>query len=159
MHEEITEAEARLALSSIAERRREVLAEIDMPGWYWWGVGLGWIGLGVVTDLGPAWLALVATFLFGATHAAVAQHVLSGRHRSSQLSVRADQLSRHIPLVVIGYLLVLAAATVVLALLAQADGAGHPVTAAGVVVGIAVIAGGPRLMAAVSRRAQRAVRL
>jgi hypothetical protein len=158
MHEDITESEARLALGTVAERRRQVLAQIDMPAWYWWAVGMGWIALGIATDVGPAWLALVATLVFGAVHAAVAHRVLSGRHGSSQLSVRADEVSRHVPLIVVGYLLALAAATVVLALLADADHAGHPVAAAGVVVGVAVIAGGPRLMAAVSRRAQRAVR-
>jgi hypothetical protein len=58
--------------------------------------------LGVITDLGHPWLTLGATVVFGAVHATVAQHVLSGRHRSSQLSVRADVVSRHSPLLVIG---------------------------------------------------------
>jgi hypothetical protein len=51
MANDITDAEARLALRSIEERRREVIAEIDMPRWYWWGLALGWIVLGFVADL------------------------------------------------------------------------------------------------------------
>jgi len=64
-------------------------------------------------------------------------------------------VSRHVPALVIGFLLVMTAATVGLALLAYADGAGHPVTIASVVVALAVGFGGPSLMAAVRRRAQR----
>jgi hypothetical protein len=90
MANDITDAEARLALRSIEERRRQVIAEIDMPRWYWWGLALGWIGLGFVTDLGHPWVTAAATLAFGAVHSGVASHVLSGRHRSPQLSVRAD---------------------------------------------------------------------
>ncbi len=48
--------------------------------------------------------------------------------------------------------------TVALAFAANADGARHPVTIASIVVGVAVICGGPGLMAAVRRRADRAGR-
>jgi hypothetical protein len=155
MGHEISDTEARLALGTIEHRRSQVVAEIDLPRWYWWGVGSGWIVLGVITDLGHPWLTLVATFLFGAVHSAIAQRVLSGRHGSSQLSVRADVVNRRIPFIVIGFLLTMGAVTVGLALLAETDGAGHPVTIASVVVAVAVICGGPNLMAAVRRRAQR----
>jgi hypothetical protein len=155
MSHQISETEARFALDSIEDRRRQIIAEIDMPHWYWWGLAVGWIALGIANDLGYPWLTLGATVVFGAVHATVAQHVLSGRHRSSQLSVRADMVSRYIPLLVIGFLLVMGAATVAVALLAYADGAGHPATIASVVVGVAVAFGGPSLMTAVRRRAQR----
>ena len=155
MANDITDAEARLALRSIEERRRQVIAEIDMPRWYWWGLALGWIGLGFVTDLGHPWVTAAATLAFGAVHSGVASHVLSGRHRSSQLSVRADVAGPSVAAVVIGFLLGLAAVTVALAVLAEADGAGHPVTAASIVVAVAVLFGGPTLMAAVRRRAER----
>jgi hypothetical protein len=56
---------------------------------------------------------------------------------------------------VIGFLLVMTAVTVGLALFAYADGAGHPATIASVIVGLAVGFGGPSLMAAVRRRARR----
>jgi hypothetical protein len=157
MSNDITDTEARLALSSIEHRRRQVIAEIDMPRWYWWGVAVGWVALGVVTDLDHPWVTAGATLVFGAVHSTVAQHVLSGRHRSQRLSVRADLVSRHIPALVLGYLVVLAAVTVILALLARADGARHPVTMASVVVAVAVVCGGPTLMAAVRRRAERNV--
>ena len=55
----------------------------------------------------------------------------------------------------IGFLLAMVVVTVGLALLADADGADHPATIASVVVAVAVICGGPNLMAAVRRRAQR----
>ena len=152
MASEITQGDAQLALSSIDVRRRQVIAEIDMPWWYWWGVGIAWVALGVISDLGHPWASLAATLAFGIAHSVVAQHVLSGRHRSGRLSVRADVVSRHIPALVIGYLLFLVAVTVAIALAVNADGAGHPATIASVIVAVAVVGGGPRLMAAARRR-------
>jgi len=149
---DINETDARLALDRVEQRRREVIAEIDMPRWYWWGVALGWLALGAITDYAAAWLAAAATLVFGAVHSAVAQRVLSGRHGSRRLSVRAEVAGRHIPALVIGFLLAMVAATVVLALVASADGARHPVTLAGATVAAAVLAGGPRIMAAARRR-------
>jgi hypothetical protein len=154
---DISEADARLALSSIQQRRRQVIAEIDLPRWYWWGVALGWVALGVVTDLGYAWATVGATLAFGAAHSTVAPRVLSGRHKSRQLSVRADLVSRHTPALVLGFLVAMALVTVVLGVLVYADGAGHPVTIASVVVAVAVLCGGPSLMAAVRRHAEQSV--
>jgi drug/metabolite transporter (DMT)-like permease len=107
MPPDISDGEAELALSSIEHRRRQVIAEIDMPPWYWWGLAAGWIGLGILADFDHPWLTLVVTLCFGAAHAWVASHVLSGRHRSRQLSVRADVVDPHIPAFVIGFLLLM----------------------------------------------------
>ena len=157
MPQDISDTEARLALSSIEQRRRQVIAEIDMPRWYWWGLAAGWVGLGVLADLDHPWLTLAVTLCFGATHAFVASRVLSGRHRSQQLSVRAEVVDPHIPALVVGFLLVMVAATVVLALVANADGARHPSIMASVVVAIVVVLCGPALMAVVRRRLERRV--
>jgi hypothetical protein len=155
MANDVTDAEARAALDAIERSRRQVIDEIDMPRWYWWGLALGWIGLGVVTDLRHPWLTLVATLAFGAVHAAVSQLVIGGRHRTPQLSVRADVAGRYAPLLVLAGLGGLAALTVVAAVAASADDARHPVTMASVVVAVLILLGGPRLMAAVRRRAAR----
>src|SRR5262245_49930985 len=126
MPEPISEADARSALQSIELQRRSVIAEIDLPAWYWWGMALGWVGLCLLTELGNAWLSLVATVAFGAAHGAIAHRILSGRHRSQQLSVRADVVSRHIPALVIGFLVAMVVLTVVIALVADALGAAYP---------------------------------
>lgn len=155
MTKRISEADARLALNSIAERRRQAIAEIDMPPWYWWGLAAGWVAVGVVVDLGNVWATSVATLVFGAVHAAVAPRVLSGRHRSRRMSVHRDLVSRHVPALVLGFVVAMGAATTGLGFLADADGAEHPGTIASVVVALAVLAGGPALMRAVRRRAER----
>jgi hypothetical protein len=69
-----------------------VIDEVDVPGWYWWGLALGWIVLGVIADVGPGWLTIV----FGAVHASVAPRVISGRHASRSLSVRAAVAPPHL---------------------------------------------------------------
>jgi hypothetical protein len=146
---------ARLALSSIEHRRRLVIAVVGMPRWYGGGLAAGWVGLGVLAELDQPWLTLAVTVCFGAVHAFVASRVLSGRHRSPQLSVRADVVDPHIPALVIGFLLLMVAATVVLALLVDADGARHPSIIASAVVAVVVLLCGPALMAAVRRRLER----
>ena len=151
----VSDADARAALGTIERGRRTVIDEIDVPGWYWWGLALGWIALGVVTDLGHAWLTVAATLAFGAVHSAVAPRVVSGRRRNEQLSVRADVVGRRVPALVIGGVAGLGLVTVALALAAHADGAGHPVTMAAVVVAAVLVLGGPQLMAAIRRRAAR----
>jgi carbon starvation protein CstA len=155
MNNEVTEAEARLALSSIEQRRQQVIAEIDVPAWYWFGVAGGWVALGVLADYGPAWGTVAGTVLFGAVHSAVASRVLSGRHGSPHLSVRSDLVSRLVPVFVIGFLIVMTIVTVAFALIAHADGTRHSALLASVVVAALVLIGGPRVMDTVRRRAER----
>jgi hypothetical protein len=156
MQRQMTPAEARVALDAVERGRLRVIGEIDLPRWYWWGLALGWIGVGYVTDLQHPWLTVAVTLLFGAVHATAASHVLSGRHGSRQLSVRADVAGREVPRLVVGGLLLLVALTIVGSLAAQADGARHPVTMASILVAVMIVLGGPQLLAAVRRRAKRA---
>jgi len=155
MDTELTEAEARAALDKIEHSRRRVIDEIDMPQWYWNGVALGWVVLGVIADLQISWLTAVATVVFGAVHASVSSRLLGGRHRTDRLSVSTETAGRHTVLIIAIWLMGLAGVTVGLALLAKADGAGHPVTIASVIVALLVLLGGPQLMAALRRRAAR----
>jgi hypothetical protein len=155
MQQPVTPTDARAALDTIERSHRRVIDEIDVPSWYWWGLALGWIALGVLADVGPAWLTSVATFLFGAAHAAVAPRVISGRQASRNLSVRATVAPPHLARVVIGGLVALGALTVGLALLAQADGADHPTTVASVLVAVVIVLGGPQLVTAARERAAR----
>src|SRR6516165_7473316 len=150
----ISETEARHALDSIDQRRQQVLAEINVPPLYW-AVAASWAAIGVLTDYGPAWAAIAATFLFGAVHSAVAPRLISGRRGSRLLSVRGELVSRRFPLIVIGFLIVMTAATVAIALLFDADGARHPAALAGGTVAVIVFVGGPALMAVVRRTAER----
>jgi len=56
---------------------------------------------------------------------------------------------------VIGGLVALGALTVGLALLAQADGAEHPVTIASLIVAVIIVLGGPLLLSSARMRAAR----
>jgi hypothetical protein len=153
MEPQITPMEARAALDAVDRGRRKVIDEIDLPTWYWWGLALGWVGLGVITDLKHPWLTAAGTLVFGAVHSAVAPRVASGRHRTPHMSVRADVAGRRTARLVIGAVAALGALTVGLALLASADGARHPVTMASVLIAVIILLGGPRLLAAIRRRA------
>ena len=155
MPNELTDAQARAALDEIERSRRQVIDEIDMPRWYWRGLALGWIALAVAIDLRNPWLTAIGTLAFGAIHASVAHVAIGGRHRTNQLSVHPDVAGRHTPLIVIGGLLGLTVLTIVGAIVADADGAGHPVTMVSVLVAVLILLGGPRGMAAVRRRLAR----
>lgn len=155
MTEDISNTEASLALEAIQRRRHEVLAEIDVPAWYWPSLAAGWAGLGALADFGPAWAASVATLVFGAVHSSVAPRVLSGRHGSTRMSIRGEVVSRWTPAVILGFLVAMVMLTIAVALVLNADGARHPATLAGVVVAALVLAAGPRIMSGVRARAQR----
>jgi hypothetical protein len=156
MQTPITPQEARAALDTIDRGRRRVIDEIDLPRWYWWGLALGWIALGYITDLKHPWLTAVATLVFGAVHSAVAPRVASGRHRTHQLSVSVQLTGRRTARLVIGCVASLALVTIAGALAASADGARHPVTIASVFVAVIIVFGGPQLLAWVRRRASAA---
>jgi putative flippase GtrA len=154
MSSNITPLEARAALDEVERGRMRVVEKIDLPAWYWWGLALGWIGLGLLNDLTAPWIAAVATFVYGAAHASVANRVLSGRHGSRQLSVRADVAGHDVARFMIAGLLALVALTVVVAVAVQADGAEHPATIASVLCAIIILLGGPRLLELARRRAR-----
>ncbi len=156
MEPRVTSLEARAALDAADRSRLRVINEIDVPAWYWWGLAVGWIGLGFITDLKHPWLTAAATLVFGAVQAGVAPRVASGRHRTRSLSVRAEIAGRHTGRLVILAVAALGALTVAAALAAGADDAHHPVTIASIFVAVTIVLGGPRLLAAIRRRAQGA---
>jgi hypothetical protein len=155
METPVTPNEAQGALNTIERSRLRVIEEIDVPWWYWWGLALGWIALGVIADVGPSWLTTVATVAFGAGHASVAPRVISGRHASRDLSIGKALAPPHLARIVIGGLIALGALTVGLALLARADGADHPATIASVIVAVIIVLGGPLLLSTARKRAAR----
>jgi hypothetical protein len=156
MEQRLTPQEARAALDTVDRGRLRVIEQIDLPRWYWWGLALGWIGLGLITDLKHPWITAAATLVFGAVHASVAPRVTSGRHRTKRLSVSAEVAGRHTTRLVIGGVIGLACITIAGALAASADGARHPVTIATVFVAVMIVLGGPQLLAWIRRRAARA---
>jgi hypothetical protein len=153
----IGESEARVALSSVMQRRQQVIAEVNLPPWYWRVMAGGWVALGVIATYAPPWASITATLLFGAAHASISPRVLSGRRASPLLSVRGDLADRRIPILIIGLLVVMVAVTVVMALLLHADGARHPAIWASGVVAALLLVGGPALMSAVRRRTDRSL--
>src|SRR5262245_17466618 len=144
-----SDAEARVALHGVEQARQRVIAQIGMPWWYWWGLAACWIGLGVASDVANPWVTAAAIFAFGAGHSYVSSRLLAGRQRTSDVKVRAEVAGRRAPVLVIGFLVGLGAVTVAAGVLAYADGAEHPATMASVLVAVAILLGGPRLMAAI----------
>ena len=155
MEHHLTGEEARAALDAVEHGRQRVVDEIDLPGWYWAGMAGGWILLGVLSDVGNPWVTSAATIAFGAAHASIAPRVLSGRHRTGNLSVSADVAGRQVPRLVVGGLLAMVVLTIAAALAVNADGTRHPAIVASVSVAPIILFGGPRLLAAVRRRATR----
>jgi hypothetical protein len=153
----INESEARDALNTIAQRRHEIVAEIDVPRWYWPGMAAGWIALGVIADMAPPWADIAATVAFGAAHASIAPRVLSGRRATSRVAVHDDLIDRRTSLLIIGLLAAMVAVTVGSALLLHADGDRHAAIWASVVVAALVVSAGPMLMRAVRRRADHRI--
>jgi hypothetical protein len=157
METEMTAAEARAALDTVARDRQRVIDEIGLPRWYWWGLALGWVGLGYLTDLKNAWVTALATLAFGAVHSAVAPRVVSGRRRTRSLSVSRELAGPRTPALIFAGLIALAGVTAVGGALASADGARHPVTIASMFVALLILLGGPHLLASVRRKAAQRI--
>jgi hypothetical protein len=151
-----TEAEARKALADVERRRGDVINAIGLPRWYWWGLASGWVLVGVVNDLDHVWLSAIASLLFGAVHASVANRALSGRNATTRLSVRADVAGHHAVRLVLASLAGLVLLTIAVGVATSADGAEHPATIAGIVVAIVIMLGHPFLVAEIRRQAARA---
>jgi hypothetical protein len=148
METRLTPLEAEAALAAVERGRARVADEIGLPRWYWWGLALGWIAVGVVADLHDVWATSVAMLLFGAVHAAVAPRVATGRHRTDMLSVGEELApARTARYVVLGVAL-LGLLTVIAGFVLAADGARHPATIASIFVAVLILLGGPRLLAA-----------
>lgn len=152
--EPIAHNEAREALEAIEQAHRGVAAEVGLPRWYWWLLAAGWIFLGAVGELSPAWFATVATVGFGAVHTTVASRLLSGRRRTGGVQVSAETAGQRLPLVVIGMLVALVALTIGVALALDADGAEHASILAGIFVAAVVGFGGPEILRVLRRWAR-----
>jgi hypothetical protein len=151
-----TEAEARLSLQGVELAQRRVIDRIGVPWWYWWGLALCWVGFGVLTDIGAPWWLLVGAYLvFGAAHATIPARLLAGRQQSSDVRVRAVVTGHRGNLFIGGFTIVLVLLTITLAVLLDADGAGHPATWASIWVGSLIVLGGPRLMLTIRDNAAR----
>src|SRR5947209_5595993 len=155
MEHPVTPNEARAALDTVDRGRRHVIDEIDLPRWYWFGLALGWIVLGVVTDLNHPWLTAAATLVFGAVHSSVAPRVVDGRHRSHRVTVHRELSGRQTARLLLAGVIALGFLTVGGSLALNADGARHPVTITSVFVAVIIVLGGPRLLVAVRHRVAR----
>ena len=151
MPEHIASEEAYLALAEVARARAQVAAEIGLPRAYWWGMAAGWVALGVIGDVAPAWVVTVATVAFGVGHSTIASRLLDGRRRTRQVRVRADVASRRLPVVVVGMLVALVAVTVGISLLLDGDGAVHAQIWAAGMIALTIGFGGPEILAFLRR--------
>lgn len=155
MEPHVTANEARAALDSVDRGRQQVIDQIDLPRWYWFGLAGGWIALGFITDLKHPWLTTAATLLFGAVHSTVAPRVVDGRHRSHQVSVSRELSGKQTARLVLGGVIACALLTIAGAVAVGADGANHPVTITSIFVAVIIVLGGPQLLASVRRRVAR----
>ena len=69
--------------------------------------------------------------------------------------MHSNLVNRRVPALVIGFLILMTAVTVALALILNADGARHAALFASVIVAVLVLLGGPRLVDTVRRRSER----
>lgn len=152
--EDIAPDQARAALDAAASAQRRVAAEVGLPRGYWWAMAAGWLVLGVIGDVGPAWLVTVSTLAFGMGHAVFATRLLDGRRRTDQLQVSASVASRRIPLIVTGMLLGFVAVSIGAGFALDADGAGHAGIWASVFVAAIIGFGGPEMLRVLRRWAR-----
>lgn len=153
MSEDITPEQARAALDAAEAARRRVAAEIGLPRAYWWALAAGWVVLGVLGDLGPMWLATMATVIFSLGHSVLASRLLDGRQRTSHVRVSAEMAGRRTAVIVVAMLIGLVCVTIVAGMALHADGARHAGIWASVIVAAVVGFGGPEILRVLHGRA------
>ncbi|MEV6768383.1 hypothetical protein AB0N05_07085 [Nocardia sp. NPDC051030] len=144
--ENVEPDQARAALDAVEQARRRVAEEVGLPRGYWWAMATAWVVLGAIGDLGPGWLVLAATLIFGAGHSYVASRLLDGRRRTDQVRVSAAVAGHRTPIVVVGMLIALVALTVGVAMALDADGDRSPGIWAGILVAAIIGFGGPEIL-------------
>lgn len=152
--DDIAPQQARTALDVADRARRQVAEEVGLPRIYWWAMAAGWLVLGVLGSVLPAWLAGAATAGFGIGHGVLASRLLDGRRRTDRLRVSAAVAGRRTPLVVVGMLFVLVGVTLVAALALDASGADHAGIWAAGVVAVLIGFGGPDILRVLRRWAR-----
>lgn len=151
----MTSSDAREALNTIAAAQRRVDAEIGLPRGYWWAMAAGWMGLGAISEYGPAWLIIAATLVFGAGHSALASRLLTGRNRTDQLQVSAELAGKRVVLIVIAMLIAFVGLDVLATVGLDHDGAGHPQLWGAGMIALALGFGGPDILRALLRIGRR----
>jgi hypothetical protein len=141
-----TRTEAHEALDAVERARSSVRNEVGLPRWYWWLLAAGWLVLGVLGDFGPQSLAVGATIAFVLAHGVLASRVINGRRRTNRLQVSEATAGRRTPLIVVGMMFVLVAATIAAGFALHADGARHAGTGAAVLAAAIVGLGGPEAL-------------
>lgn len=137
---------ARDALETVGRAQRQVSDEPGLPRWYWWLLAAGWIVLGVLGEFTYAWIVVAATVLFGAGNSLLARRLYDGTRPTAGVHLRRTAVSRKMPWLVLGVLIVMIAVTIGVALLLNANGMENPGIGASVLVAAIVGFGGPDLL-------------
>ena len=137
---------ARDALETVGRAQRQVADEPGLPRWYWWLLAAGWIVLGVLGQFTFAWIAVAATVIFGAGNSVLARRLYDGTRPSAGVHLRRTAVSRRMPWLVLGVLIVMIAVTIGVALLLNASGMSYPGIGASIFVAAIVGFGGPDLL-------------
>jgi hypothetical protein len=147
--------DANQSLALIENQREWVIDQIDAPRWYWGLLAAAWVGLGAVADVGKPGLTATTLAIFLSVSAVVSRAVSLGRQGTRRLSARRETVGKQGTVTVVACLLAMVGATIVGALLADHDGAGHPVTTASIPVGVCIALGGHHMLASIRQRARR----
>lgn len=151
----VTPEEARAALAAADAGHQAVADQVGAPAWYWWGLAVSWVALGLIVSLEIWWLTAIATLAFGAAHAQAFARVAGGRRRTGLVAVRREVAGQHTMLHTWLLLVALVALTIAFALVLDADGAAHPAILASVLPAAIIVTAGPALVRWSARRGDR----
>jgi hypothetical protein len=137
--------DAASALAEIGRRQGQVIEAVLIPGWYWWIVAAGMVGLGAAVDYRHAVVLAVTVPVFVIVIVALTARLTFGTYR--RVRVRdADLLGTRGALLVVGTVWLSVGLTLACALGLRALGSPAPTTIATAAGGALLIVTGPWLM-------------
>jgi len=143
MSEGMQRDEASAGLAEIRATQDRLIRRVAVPGWYWAGVALLTVALGLVVDVGQAVAVAVAAVLFAVVVAGATGWVILGGGR---VQVGRDLLGEAGAIRIVGFVAIVVVVSLAIGFALQALGWRYPATLATLVAAIGIAAGGPLLM-------------
>ena|SRR5947209_4092992 len=140
--------EAESGLADIRAAQQLLIDRVAIPAWYWWGVAVLTVLLGLVVDRGSRTEVALAAVVFALVVAGATGWVIVGGGR---VQVSRSLLAGEGAVRIVAFVGLVVGVSLAVGFALRAAGAAYPATAATLVAAVCLAVGGPLLMRGLRR--------